>query len=60
MKKSKKILVGLLVALLVVIPLSIVAVNAQPDTQGQTIMRIADVTITPPNGGNGQCHSGGC
>lgn len=60
MKKAKKVMVGLLVAVLVVIPLGIVAVNAQPRSQSHTIVRIADVTVTPPNGGGGQCHGGGC
>lgn len=57
MQTFRKVLIGLLVALAVVIPLGIAASAANPTAQ-RNIIRIADQPTPTPN--NGHCHGVGC
>ena len=65
MKNLRKVLVGLIVAALVVLPLLAVAMSA-PSGANTQIVRIADgPTPTPTmpgggSGGNSGCHGQGC
>lgn len=65
MNTFRKVLIGLIVALAVIIPLTFAATATSSPTTQRAIIRIADgptPTNTPnTSGGNsGGCHGGGC